>query len=53
MIDVIGTDAGAPASLPAAQQALIKAADHIAAPKRLQPALRQWLGRDTPGPDQQ
>ena len=38
MIDVIGTDAGAPASLPAAQQALIKAADHIAAPKRLQPA---------------
>ena len=48
MIDVIGTDAGAPASLPAAQQALIRAADHIAAPKRLQPALREWLGRDTP-----
>ena len=48
MIDVIGTDAGAPASLPATQQALIKAADHIAAPKRLLPALRQWLGRDTP-----
>ena len=48
MIDVIGTDAGAPASLPAAQQALIKAADHLAAPKRLQPALRQWLNRDQP-----
>ena len=48
MIDVIGTDAGAPASLPAAQQALIKAADHLAAPKRLQPALRNWLGSDQP-----
>ena len=44
MIDVIGTDAGAPASLPAAQQALIRAAEHLAAPKRLQPALRAWLG---------
>ena len=48
MIDVIGTDAGAPASLPAAQQELIKAADHVAAPTRLQPALRHWLGRDQP-----
>ena len=48
MIDVIGTDAGAPASLPAAQQALIRAADHLAAPKRLQPALRQWLNSDQP-----
>ena len=48
MIDVIGTDAGAPASLPAAQQALIKSADHLAAPKRLQPALRNWLGSDQP-----
>ncbi len=48
MIDVIGTDAGAPASLPAAQQALIRAADHLAAPKRLQPALRHWLGSDQP-----
>ena len=47
MIDVIGTDAGAPASLPAAQQALIRAAEHLAAPKRLQPALREWLGSDT------
>ena len=48
MIDVIGTDAGAPASLPAAQQALIRAADHLASPKRLQPALRHWLGSDQP-----
>ena len=48
MIDVIGTDAGAPASLPAAQQALIRAADHLAAPKRLQPALLHWLGSDQP-----
>ena len=47
MIDVIGTDAGAPASLPAAQQALIRAAEHLAAPKRLQPALREWLGSET------
>ena len=43
MIDVIGTDAGAPASLPAAQQALIRAAEQIAAPRRLQPALETWL----------
>ena len=48
MIDVIGTDAGAPASLPASQQALIRAADHLAAPKRLQPALLHWLGSDQP-----
>ncbi|WP_392351870.1 precorrin-6y C5,15-methyltransferase (decarboxylating) subunit CbiE [Parasynechococcus sp.] len=43
MIDVIGTDAGAPASLPATHQALIRAASHIAAPRRLQSALRAWL----------
>ena len=48
MIDVIGTDAGAPGSLPAAQQELIRAADRVAAPKRLQTALRQWLGSDHP-----
>jgi precorrin-6Y C5,15-methyltransferase (decarboxylating) len=45
MIDVIGTDAGAPASLPTAQQALIRAADQIAAPRRLQPAIETWLDR--------
>ena len=48
MIDVIGTDAGAPASLPAAQQALIRAAEQIAAPRRLQPALKTWLNRTVP-----
>ena len=48
MIDVIGTDAGAPASLPSAQQALIRAADQIAAPQRLQPALHQWLADQGP-----
>ncbi|MBL6803163.1 MAG: precorrin-6y C5,15-methyltransferase (decarboxylating) subunit CbiE, partial [Synechococcus sp. BS307-5m-G38] len=48
MIDVIGTDAGAPASLPSAQQALIRAADHIAAPQRLRPALHQWLADQGP-----
>ena len=48
MIDVIGTDAGAPASLTQAQQILIRAAQHVAAPRRLQPALRQWLGSSCP-----
>ena len=45
MIDVIGTDAGAPASLPTAQQQLIREAHWIAAPRRLQPALNAWLNR--------
>ena len=44
MIDVIGTDAGAPASLPAFQQQLIKQAYLIATPNRLQPAISNWLG---------
>ena len=44
MIDVIGTDAGAPASLPAPQQTLLRAAAVIAAPQRLQAALQDWLG---------
>ena len=46
MIDVIGTDAGAPASLPAPQQRLLRAAALIAAPQRLQAAVREWLGDD-------
>ena len=48
MIDVIGTDAGAPASLPAPQQALLRAAAVIAAPQRLQAALQEWLGNALP-----
>ena len=44
MIDVIGTDAGAPASLPAPQQTLLREAAVIAAPQRLQAALQEWLG---------
>ena len=48
MIDVIGTDAGAPASLPDKQQRLIRSATLIAAPRRLQPALQSWLGCDMP-----
>ena len=48
MIDVIGTDAGAPASLPAPQQELLRAADLIAAPQRLHPALQAWLGDAQP-----
>ena len=45
MIDVIGTDAGAPDSLPEALQALVRQADLIAAPQRMQPALQHWLDR--------
>ena len=48
MIDVIGTDAGAPASLPAPQQSLLRAAAVVAAPQRLQAALRDWLGEALP-----
>ena len=48
MIDVIGTDAGAPASLPAPQQTLLRAAAVIAAPQRLQAALQDWLGDAQP-----
>ena len=47
MIDVIGTDAGAPASLATAQQQLIREAHWIAAPRRLQPALNTWLNQPT------
>lgn len=43
MIDVIGTDAGAPGSLPNALQALVRQADLIAAPQRMRPALDAWL----------
>ena len=46
MIDVIGTDAGAPASLPAVQQALVRAAVHVAAPRRLHPSLQEWFDED-------
>ena len=48
MIDVIGTDAGAPASLATALQQLIREAHWIAAPRRLQPALNAWLNRPKP-----
>ena len=48
MIDVIGTDAGAPTSLPAPQQKLLRAAEVIAAPQRLQSALQDWLGDTLP-----
>ena len=48
MIDVIGTDAGAPASVPAPQQTLLRAATVIAAPQRLQAALQNWLGDAKP-----
>ena len=48
MIDVFGTDAGAPASLPTPQQTLLRAATVIAAPQRLQAALQNWLGDAKP-----
>ena len=44
MIDVIGTDAGAPGTLPPADQRLVQQAHLVAAPKRLLPALQQWPG---------
>ena len=43
MIDVIGTDAAAPGSLPGALQVLVQQADLIAAPQRMQPALDKFL----------
>ena len=45
MIDVIGTDAGAPESLPAAQQQLLRDAALIAAPTRLLASLERWAPR--------
>ena len=48
MIDVIGTDAGAPTSMPAPQQTLLHAAEVVAAPQRLQSALQDWLGDAKP-----
>ena len=47
MIDVIGTDAGAPQSLAAVHQQMLREADLIAAPKRLLPALEDWAGAPT------
>jgi precorrin-6Y C5,15-methyltransferase (decarboxylating) len=48
MIEVIGTDAGAPATLPAQHQQRLRQAQLIAAPKRLHPALRAWGGDSLP-----
>ena len=44
MIEVIGTDAGAPASMPHAQQQLLRGAALVAAPQRLHAALQAWDG---------
>ena len=43
MIEVIGTDAGAPASLPPPHQQLLRQADVVAAPRRLHAALQPQL----------
>ena len=48
MIEVIGTDAGAPATLPVEHQQRLRQAALIAAPKRLHPALRAWAGDSLP-----
>ena len=48
MIDVIGTDAGAPGSLPRALQDLVQQADLIAAPQRMRSALDEWLEQASP-----
>ncbi|MEN9859970.1 MAG: hypothetical protein RLZZ515_452 [Cyanobacteriota bacterium] len=44
MIEVIGTDAGAPASLPPAHQQLLRQAALVAAPRRLHEAIQTWAG---------
>jgi precorrin-6Y C5,15-methyltransferase (decarboxylating) len=48
MIEVIGTDAGAPATLAEPLQQLLREAQWIAAPRRLLTALRLWLGHNHP-----
>lgn len=48
MIEVIGTDAGAPATLPVQHQQRLRQAQLIAAPKRFHPALRAWAGDSLP-----
>jgi precorrin-6Y C5,15-methyltransferase (decarboxylating) len=48
MIEVIGTDAGAPASLPAAQRERLLQASLVAAPRRLHPALQAFFGAAAP-----
>ena len=48
MIDVIGTDAGAPASLPPLHQQLLHQAELVAAPRRLHGALQQWSATALP-----
>jgi precorrin-6y C5,15-methyltransferase (decarboxylating), CbiE subunit len=48
MIEVIGTDAGAPASLAEPQQRQLREADWIAAPRRLHSALTLWFGDHHP-----
>ncbi|NDG76035.1 MAG: precorrin-6y C5,15-methyltransferase (decarboxylating) subunit CbiE, partial [Synechococcaceae bacterium WB8_1B_136] len=45
MIEVIGTDAGAPDTLPPMQQRALRQAAVVAAPRRLHPALQHWAGR--------
>jgi precorrin-6Y C5,15-methyltransferase (decarboxylating) len=44
MIEVIGTDAGAPATLPPLHQRALRRAAVVAAPQRLHEALRAWGG---------
>jgi precorrin-6Y C5,15-methyltransferase (decarboxylating) len=48
MIEVIGTDAGAPATLPAAQRQLLLQASLVAAPQRLHGPLRDLFGAALP-----
>jgi precorrin-6Y C5,15-methyltransferase (decarboxylating) len=43
MIQVIGTDAGAPATLPPGHQRALRQAVVVAAPRRLHAALRLWI----------
>ena len=48
MIEVIGTDAGAPATLSARHQQSLREAQVVAAPRRLHAALQAWGGEALP-----
>lgn len=50
-LEVIGSDAGGLASLPAAAAALVRQADLLAAPARLLPGLRQALAEELKPPE--
>ncbi len=50
-IEVVGTGAGGPATLPPAAQELLRQAERVAAPRRLLEELRPWLADPAQGTD--